>query len=82
MTQKVFELGSSNFLAFLTNAHHLRLKAGLLYLLPESSGILPKCLILLIAKKFCTASPLKGICTFSVFFNTHSGIANVRTFFA
>ena len=41
MTQKVFELGSSNFLAFLTNAHHLRLKAGLLYLLPESSGILP-----------------------------------------
>ena len=47
ITEKVFELESSNFLAFLTNTSpHLRLKAGLLYLLPESSRILPKCLIL------------------------------------
>ena len=47
ITQKVFELGSSNFLTFLTtHSYHLRLKAGLLNLLPEFSGILPKCLIL------------------------------------
>ena len=33
-------------LYYLTHAYHFGLKAGLLYLLPESSGILTKCLIL------------------------------------
>ena len=40
-------LGLFKFFTFLTNTcPHFRLKAGILYLLPESSGILPKCLIL------------------------------------
>ena len=46
ITQKVFKLGISNFLAFLTLVPHLRLKPGLLHLLPEPSGILTKFLIL------------------------------------
>ena len=47
ITQKVFELGSSNFLTFLTKTcPSLKAKYWTLHLLPESADILPKCLIL------------------------------------
>ena len=55
-TQKLFENNKFKFSVFsnyLYNIHipHFKLKTGLLYLLPQSSGILPKCLILPIPDK-------------------------------